>query len=66
MSKQTKPKKNMKNWKTTIAGLLTAVALPTLEMISQGTTNGKTIGLSISIAFIGWFAKDAGVSGTEK
>jgi len=56
----------MKNWKTTIAGLLTAVALPTLEMISNGSTNTKTIGLSIGIAFIGWFAKDAGVSGTEK
>lgn len=56
----------MKNWKTTIAGLLTAVALPTLQMISTGTTDTKTIGLSIGIAFIGWFAKDAGVSGTEK
>ena len=56
----------MKNWKTTVAGLLTAVALPTLELISNGTTNGKTLGLSIGIAFIGWFAKDAGVSGTEK
>tara|TARA_R110000868_G_scaffold33407_1_gene121316 strand:+ start:192 stop:362 length:171 start_codon:yes stop_codon:yes gene_type:complete len=56
----------MKNWKTTVAGLLTAVALPTLQMISTGTTNTHTIGLSIGIAFIGWFAKDAGVSGTEK
>jgi len=56
----------MKNWKTTIAGLLTAVALPTLDMIANGTTNTKTIGLSIGIAFIGWFAKDAGVSGTGK
>lgn len=55
----------IKNWKTTLAGLLTAVALPTIEMISKGSTDGKTIGLSIGIAFIGWFAKDAGVTGTE-
>jgi hypothetical protein len=56
----------MKNWKTTLAGLLTAVALPTIQMYSTGTTDIKTIGLSIGIAFIGWFAKDAGVTGTEK
>ena len=56
----------MKNWKTTLAGLLTAVALPTLQMFADGHTDVKTIGLSVGIAFIGWFSKDAGVSGTEK
>ena len=54
------------NWKTSLAGLLTAVALPSIQMIQTGTTDTKTIGLSIGIAFIGWFAKDAGISGTIK
>lgn len=56
----------MKNYKTTLASFLTAVALPLLEVYQSGTVDKKTLLTSLGILFIGWYAKDAGVSGTAK
>lgn len=59
----------MKNWKTTLIGSLTAIANAILPMLTTGNFDSlqpKDLAVSAGIAAIGWFAKDAGVTGTEK
>lgn len=55
-----------KNWRTTLAGGLAAAATVALSLAQSGTVDGRTIGCAAGLAFIGYLAKDAGVSGTEK
>lgn len=62
----------MKNWKTTVVGGLTGVVLLLTQVVALLDSNPDTI-FSLEIFLsglgamgIGYFAKDAGVSGTEK
>ena len=56
----------MKNWRTTLIGACSAAVLIALNLIQTGTVDIKTIATAAGIAFVGYLAKDAGVSGTEK
>ena len=62
----------MKNWKTTAVGILTAVGLLVKNAIALFDDDPLTnfsfeeIGVALAAFGIGWFAKDAGVTGTEK
>jgi len=62
----------MKNWKTTTIGILTAVglliknAIALLDNDTATQISFEEIGLALAAFGIGWFAKDAGVTGTEK
>ena len=62
----------MRNWRTTAVGGLTAAGLIGVQIIALLDNDPNTVfsieGLlgGLAAAGIGWFAKDAGVSGTEK
>lgn len=56
----------MKNWRTTLTGAITAAGIVALNLVQNGTIDAKTIGIAAGIAALGFIAKDAGVSGTEK
>jgi hypothetical protein len=56
----------MKNWRTTVAGILTAAVYGAFASIQAGEIEPKTIAVAAGIAALGYFSKDAGVSGTEK
>lgn len=62
----------MKNWKTTAVGILTGVGLIAVQLTALLDKDPATIfsieGLVAGLAAcgIGWFAKDAGISGTVK
>lgn len=53
----------MKNWKTTLIGILTAIANTLLPALSTGAVSWKDIAISSGIAALGFLSKDAGVSG---
>ena len=54
----------MKNWKTTLAGIITGLPLlidALVQAYAIGTFTGKTgveLSLSIALIVIGWFLKD--------
>lgn len=50
----------MKNWKTTVCGLVAAIAL---ALQAADLTDWKTILGIVSVAAIGYFAKDNNVTG---
>ncbi len=56
----------MKNWRTTLIGLGGAVATMAGQLLTAGNLDSKTWVNSIVLALLGVFAKDAGVTGTEK
>jgi len=56
----------MKNWKTTVAGLVGAIALALQAELSTGTIDGKTIVTAVIVAALGFLAKDFNVTGTGK
>jgi len=56
----------LKNWRTTLTGILTAAAYGAIEAIQTGAIEPKSIAVMAGIAALSWFAKDAGVSGTQK
>ena len=56
----------MKNWRTTLIGAVLAALLSGLTIMQTGTIDVKTVLLSVGIAFLGYVAKDAGVSGIVK
>lgn len=56
----------MKNWRTTIAGMIGAGATVALTYLQSGVLDGKTLGIAAAIGALGYLSKDAGVSGTEK
>lgn len=55
-----------KNWKTTLVGIAGAAATILYPMVQAGEISGGDVKTALIIAAIGWFAKDAGVSGTVK
>jgi len=56
----------MRNWKTTLFGALGAAVQVALPLIQTGTVSIKDIAIAAALALIGYFAKDAGISGTDK
>lgn len=58
----------MKNWKTTLAGCLAAAvtAAATGFTATGDTTNWQDYATAAGLAAVGYFAKDSGVTGTEK
>jgi hypothetical protein len=53
----------MKNWRTTVVGAISAVALIVVPMLN-GTFDWKDILFAALAALFGYLAKDAGVTGT--
>jgi hypothetical protein len=62
----------MKNWRTTTVGLLGGITLIIKNVIAVLDADTATnfsyeeITVALGLLGIGWFAKDAGVSGTAK
>ena len=56
----------MKNWRTTVLGIGSAIGITVLQLISTGTVDIKTLAVAGALAGLGYISKDAGVSGTEK
>jgi hypothetical protein len=56
----------MRNWRTTMVGLATAGLYGAIEIIQTGVVEPKVILIAAGIAALGYFSKDAGVSGTVK
>jgi hypothetical protein len=56
----------MRNWRTTIVGVLGAVYVAVQPIIQTGGVDWPALGVAAFMAAIGYFAKDAGVSGTAK
>lgn len=55
----------MKSWRTTLAGLLGAIATVLLPMITGGGIAPKDLIIAGTVAGIGYLAKDSGVSGVS-
>ena len=51
------------NWKTTIIGLIGAIATAVYPLLTTGTISKKDILSAVVVAALGWFAKDSNVSG---
>jgi hypothetical protein len=49
----------MKNWKTTLIGLLSGAGAIAIDAIQHGQTNVKTIALAIGIGLLGYHYSDA-------
>lgn len=56
----------MKNWKTTLAGVIGAIALSLQSAFATGTVDGKTVITAAIVAAFGFLAKDFNVTGTGK
>jgi len=54
------------NWKTTLAGAGGAGITAAIEYLTTGGLSGKGAAVAFGLAALGWFSKDAGVSGTAK
>lgn len=55
--------KIMKNWKTTLIGVLLAVAVAVEPLISTGSIDWKAVIIAALIAAFGFLAKDHDVTG---
>ena len=55
----------LKNWPTTLAGLIGAVAMVVYDELSKGTVDTETIIKAAAIAAIGIVSKSFNVSGTK-
>lgn len=55
----------MKSWKTTLVGLLAAVATAGYAALQGGIT-GEALIMALALAALGFFAKDFNVSGGGK
>jgi hypothetical protein len=53
----------MKNWKTTLTGLLGAILSVVLPLFSGGSVAPKDIALAAAVAGVGFLAKDSNVTG---
>jgi len=56
----------MKNWKTTLAGLIGAVALTLQDLFATGSVDTKTIISAVVVAALGYLSKDYNVTGAGK
>ena len=52
-----------KNWKTAIAGILSAVAIAVYPLIATGEINWNSIFAAAGLAILSWFTKDKDVTG---
>jgi len=61
---------NKKSWKTTIIGIvlgLVPIVQQTINLLSANQhVDWYQVGLGVGLAILGWFAKDAGVTGIPK
>ena len=55
----------LKNWPTTLAGLVGAIAMVVYDELSKGTVDTETIIKAVAIAAIGFVSKSFNVSGTK-
>lgn len=53
----------MKNWKTTLTGVIGAVALALEKVISTGTMDERTLIMCAIVAALGFIGKDFNVTG---
>lgn len=53
----------MKNWKTTLAGMVGAATTVLLPLVAGGTVGSKELVSAAVLAALGWFAKDSNVTG---
>lgn len=57
----------MKNWRTTAAGIVGALALGAVEIMKTGDYHNPDLWIRMaSVAVLGLLAKDAGVTGTAR
>ena len=54
------------NWRTTMAGLVGAIAIAVEPVLVAGVWDKDRLIMAAAVGLVGWLAKDAGVSGTEK
>ena len=55
----------MRNWLTTLVGLIAAVANALVPLVQQGDVSAQTLVQSAGIAALSFFAKAFNVSGTK-
>lgn len=48
----------MKNWKTTLAGVITGTGIVVLDLFEKGVTDPKTVIVAAGLAFFGYLSKD--------
>ena len=56
----------MKSWKTTILGLIGAVAVMVYPIVADGEFKWESVGIAAFVAAMGYFAKDKDVTGGTK
>jgi len=56
----------MRNWKTSLIGAIGAVFTVIWPLVQTGSVDLKDVISAGVLALLGYLAKDAGVSGTEK
>jgi hypothetical protein len=56
----------MKNWKTTILGILGAIAVVVYPIIANGEFKWESVGIAAFVAAMGYLAKDHDVTGGTK
>lgn len=56
----------MKNWRTTLVGTVCAIGYAGFKLFKTGNITMEDIAIIAGLAGVGFVAKDAGVSGTEK
>lgn len=56
----------MKNWKTTLAGMLSAAGYAALTAMQNGTLEPRDLAIIGGLAAVGVLAKDLNVTGTGK
>jgi uncharacterized membrane protein len=54
------------NWRTTVAGLVGAVAIAVEPVLVAGVWDKERLIMAAAVGLVGYLAKDAGVSGTER
>jgi hypothetical protein len=54
------------NWRTTVVGAVSAALLAVEPLLTVGTVSKERLILAFAIGALGYFSKDAGVSGTDK
>jgi hypothetical protein len=52
-----------KNWKTTVSGLVGAIAVAVIPVLQSGKINYEAIAIAVAIAVLSFFAKDHDVTG---
>lgn len=53
----------MKNWKTTFAGVATAICYVGYKLLTKQPVTGEDITLALGMAGLGFFSKDKNVTG---